>query len=219
MRKVKFETGNYYHVYNRGVDKREVFLEEKDYFRFLSSMREFNSAKPVGSLFLINRFRKGGEALRALQRNRLLEPLVEIISYNLIKNHFHLIIKQIADNGISKFMLKLGMGYTNYFNQKHLRSGSLFQGVFQAVHIDSDQYLLYLSAYINGNSEIHGVAKTKDWRWNSLVDYAGVKSDNLCRKEIILSQFKDIEEYNEYIKEVVREAAGRKDEIKQYLLE
>jgi len=77
--------------------------------------------------------------------------LVEIIVYCLNPNHYHIILRQVSEGGVSKFMLKLSSGYSSYFNKKNKRSGSLFQGRFKAVHIDSNEYLLYLSAYVNKN--------------------------------------------------------------------
>lgn len=214
MRKTKFVNGEYYHIYNRGVEKSEIFKCEADFLRFLKSVREFNEITPIGSLSQL-------QALRASGTIRLLEPepLVEIICYCFSPNHYHFILKQLADNGISKFMLKLGMGYTNYFNVKNNRSGSLFQGTFKDVHIDNTEYLLWLSGYINGNVEIHKITEANTYKWSSYQDYLGLRSGTLCKKEVILSQFEGAKQYKEYVEMVVKESGSRKEEMKKYALE
>ncbi len=130
MRKVIFTNKEYYHIYNRGVDKRVIFENKYDYVRFIESMFEFNIDKSIGSLYK-KRLKNKNDSISNLQKN--CEKLVEIIAYCLNHNHYHLLLKQVADGGISKFMHKIGTGYTNYFNEKKDRSGSLFQGSFKAV--------------------------------------------------------------------------------------
>jgi putative transposase len=127
MRKIKFQNEYYYHIYNRGVDKREIFLDDKDYIRFITSMREFNQAKPIGSLYRLNQLRRGTASLRfAVANRREAVPLVEIICYCLNPNHYHFILKQNTEKGISEFIKRLATGHTTYFNLKYNRSGSLF---------------------------------------------------------------------------------------------
>jgi REP element-mobilizing transposase RayT len=120
MRKENFVSGEYYHIYNRGVDKRDVFINKKDVERFVESICKFNQSEVIGS---IANSRKTQIGLKALSG----EPLVSIVAYCLNPNHFHFVLKQLVDGGISKFMQKLQGGYTYYFNVKNSRSGSLFQ--------------------------------------------------------------------------------------------
>jgi len=216
MRKIIFTNGEYYHIYNRGVDKREVFLDKRDYARLLVNMREFNREDIIGSL-------KDLQALRARKNNGLLEPgvpekLVEIVSYCLNPNHYHFILRQTMERGIERFMHKLGMGYTNYFNKKYDRSGSLFQGPFKAIYINSNEYLLYLSAYVNRNNFIHGYSQDDSWPYTSYLDYVGKRNGKLCNKEVILNQFKDAEEYKKFIN-VNALYLKEKKEMEKYLLE
>ena len=237
MRKTEFANNEYYHIYNRGVDKREVFCEEGDYLRFLNNVREFNNNSTYEQrTFIKNRIkhrnseREEGKELSSEASELSSFPsslseflssfpkLVEIICYCLNPNHYHFILKQIAENGVSKFMHKLDTGYTNYFNIKYDRSGSLFQGPFKAKHIDTNEYLLWLSGYVNGNAEIHKIAKAENYKWRSYQDYLGKRNGTLCNKEIILSQFKDIEEYKEYVEMVIRESGKRKD-MEEYFIE
>ncbi|OGI26349.1 MAG: hypothetical protein A3J76_04265 [Candidatus Moranbacteria bacterium RBG_13_45_13] len=185
-----FINGEYYHIYNRGVEKINVFRSERDYRRFLKSLAEFNTSEPA---YKINRANRKG-------LNVDKEPYVEIIAYCLNPNHFHLLLKQIVESGISEFMHKLGTGYTMYFNKKHERAGALFQGKFKFTHIENNAQLLYVSAYVNCNSEIHGIEKAKNYRWCSFSEYLSGKRI-LCNKKIILDQFRDSEEYGLYAKE------------------
>jgi len=221
MRIIRFENNHYYHIYNRGVEKRNVFLEKRDYERFLLSLvllndeerdlmirwRDFNKKyqhKAEFSEFLKLSFRR---------------PLVEIIAYCLNPNHYHLILKQLVNRGIERFMHKLGTSYTKYFNLKNDRSGVLFQGRFKATHIDSNEYLLYLSAYVNRNYFIHGFGNDYSWEYSSLLDYLGKRNRGLCNAEIILSQFNyTFKKYKELLEESSVYMKNKK-ELEKYLIE
>ncbi|KKR20019.1 MAG: hypothetical protein UT50_C0023G0001 [Candidatus Moranbacteria bacterium GW2011_GWA2_39_41] len=126
-----FVDGEYYHVFNRGVEKRDIFLDKYDYSRFLKSIKEFNQIEPVISLYIKSKTNSVG--VKPLQN----DALVEIVAYNLLPNHFHFILKQLRDGGVSEFMKRMGGGYTGYFNHRYRRSGSLFQGRFKAVYVNS----------------------------------------------------------------------------------
>ena len=116
-------------------------------------------------------------------------------------------MQQVADHGIPKFMHRLGLGYTNYFNEKYKRSGSLFQGTFKANRIDSDEYLLYVSAYVNLNYKIH---KFEDKLFqSSFNEYA--QGGEFCDKGIILDQFANISKYQEFAENALMVAQGRKE--------
>jgi len=220
MRKIEFANGEYYHIYNRGVDKREVFLDEDDYLRFLTSMREFNRVDPIGSLYekYLTAERRGLSPQKGDSVPTEIIPLVEIIVYCLNPNHYHIILRQVSEGGVSKFMLKLSSGYSSYFNKKNKRSGSLFQGRFKAVHIDSNEYLLYLSAYVNKNNFIHGYNKNDNWTYSSLPDYLSERNGKLINKKIILGQFGSIDEYEEFLESNALYMRGKK-ELTRYLIE
>jgi putative transposase len=146
MQRPVFANDYFYHIFNRGVDKRNIFFEDKDYRRFLFGMREFNDENStINTLRRINMANEGNPmSLKPIEK----DPLVKIVCYCLMPNHFHFILKQIKDKGISKFLQKLGIGYTKYFNQKNERSGVLFQGKFKAVLVDKDNYFNHLVRYI-----------------------------------------------------------------------
>jgi len=230
MRKFKFQNEYCYHIYNRGVDKRNIFIGDKDYIRFIRSMREFNTTKVIDSLYRLDYLRKKEKInskdskcpighLESNKDNEFCNKLVDIVCYCLNPNHSHFLLKQLSENGISIFLHKLNMGYTKYFNYKYNRSGSLFEGTYKLIHINKDSYLIYLSGYINGNPEIHKICKAENWLWSSYKDYLGLRQGTLSNKNIILKDFKNITNYKNYTNIVIKESRQRKDEIKKYLLE
>jgi len=155
MRKQPLVTGECYHVYNRGVDKRDIFNSKKDVDRFVESIREFNRAEVIVSL--ANLRKTNQIAPKALSEN----PLVSIVAYCLNPNHFHFVLKQLIDGGIAKFMQKLQAGYTSYFNIRNSRMGSLFQGTFKSQLIGNENYFNKIIGYTNKNYQIHNIPKNK----------------------------------------------------------
>ncbi len=139
-----FAEGEYYHAYNRGTEKRLIFLDTKDRERFISLLYLCNSIEV--------RHRSDLDApLNTLLNLPRKKTLVDIGAYCLMPNHFHILFHEHTEGGISLFMQKLSTAYTMYFNKRHKRSGSLFQGRFRAEHVDRDEYLKYLFAYIHLN--------------------------------------------------------------------
>ncbi len=219
IRKKPFVNGEFYHVYNRGVDKRIIFNDDKDLKRFFQSMVEFNVIDPVGSLHE-NSFRKlGGETAKLEKR------LVNIVAYCFNPNHFHFILEQVTDGGISEFMKRLGGGYTWYFNRKNKRSGSLFQGVFKSIHVDANEYLLHLSAYVNLNNKVHqlgGSTSKLVGSRSSWGEYVDKNVGGICEKKIILDQFNSIDEYKKFSLTSLEMIRKRKEDMKdleKFLLE
>jgi putative transposase len=145
-RKITFAPGEYYHVYSRGVEKRKIFQSQKDYQRFLAILYILNQKKSfVMSNYLRN---KNIKDIFSEPRDK---SIVSILSYALMPNHFHLLIKEENEKGISKFMGKLLTAYSMYFNTKYERSGPLFTRPFRAVHVKSDFHLKHLFSYIHLN--------------------------------------------------------------------
>jgi putative transposase len=209
-REIKFTNGEYYHIFNRGNNKRTIFADDQDFSRFFQSMIDFNSIEPIGSIFE-NSFKKdllGGKASKSPE-------LADFICYCLNPNHFHFVLKQLSDDGVKKFMHRIGTGYAMYYNKKYDCSGSLFQGKFKAIHIESNEYLLHLSAYVNLNERVHqfGGSTSKSSMDEYVLGQAGI-----CDKNIILSQFKNNEEYNKFAEESIKISRERKD-IEKFLLE
>jgi len=142
-----FSTGEYYHIYNRGTEKRDIFLDKADYLRFIVLLYISNNIEAVH----ISNLREQGKFLRDIINLERKETLVDIGTYCLMPNHFHLLIKEKRAGGISEFMKKISTGYSMYFNKRYERTGRLFEGTFKSVHADSDEYLKYLFAYIHLN--------------------------------------------------------------------
>lgn len=142
-KQIKYASGEYYHLYNRGTEGRDIFLDKSDYQRFLTILYFFNQKNNV-CLELEN---LTSEKIGMQKRT---EKLVDIAAYCLMPNHYHLLLQEKENGGISKFMQKIG-GYTMYFNERYGRTGALFQGRYKAKHIDSDAYLRYLISYIHLN--------------------------------------------------------------------
>jgi len=160
MRKNPFISDQYYHIYNRGVDKRDVFMSKKDLYRFMLSVKEFNTTCPTGSIRDCRRDKYDSNTKR-LYKRRKESVLVSIVCYCFNPNHFHFILKQEVDGGISEFLKRLLGGYTKYFNLVHNRSGSLFQGRFKSHLINDDQYFLKIFPYVNVNYLIHNIPSEK----------------------------------------------------------
>jgi len=226
MRKEIFAIGQFYHIFNRGVDRRKVFLEDYDFSRFFQGMYEFNVIDPIGSLYE-NSFRKKDKKqsgcpafnpvwIGQVELSEERKPLVNIVCHCLNPNHYHFILEQVAEKGIEKFMHRQGTGYTKYFNLKYERNGALFQGEYKAVHIDSNEYLLHLSAYINLNDRVHQLgssASKSSWQ-----EYVDKKGKGFCQKDIVLGQFKNCCEYKKFALDSLEDIKARR-EIKDYLLE
>lgn len=215
-RKTPFVIGEHYHLYNRGIDKRNIFSNQKDVGRFFQSMVEFNTTDPIGSIYENSFNRLGGETSKS-------KKLVEFITYCLNPNHYHFIIKQVQDRGIEKFMQRLGTGYTMYFNEKEKRSGALFQGVFKSIHIDTNEYLLHLSAYSNLNDRAHQLGgETSKLVRSSWGEYLDPRIKGICEKGIILEQFRNAGEYKKFALSSLESIIKRKEELKgieDFLLE
>ncbi|HEY4489802.1 MAG TPA: transposase [Candidatus Paceibacterota bacterium] len=146
-RKFNFAPGEYYHVFSRGVEKRKIFLTKGDYDRFLALLYILNQ----NASFVIGNYLKSGKSLDRIFDEKREKTLVTILSYCLMPNHFHLLIREDKENGISKAMGKILTGYSMYFNKKYDRTGPLFVKPFRAVHVNNDNHLKHLFAYIHLN--------------------------------------------------------------------
>ncbi len=148
LRKNPFITGECYHIYNRGIDKRVIFKSQFDYERFLMLLYIANTTKSFRLDQLINYQHKVFKDIFSIDRGEL---LVSIGGWCLMNNHFHLLLKQEVDGGITKFMKKLGTGYSMYFNIKYNRRGALFGGLFKSKLIEDDDYMKHLLGYVHLN--------------------------------------------------------------------
>ena len=145
-RKTPFAEKEHYHIYSRGVEKRKIFLNEKDYYRFTALLYIMNQNLP----FRMDNFLQKNKLENIFEEEKE-KPLVSILSYCLMPNHFHLILYEHTENGISKFMGKLLTAYSMYFNKKYDRSGPLFTHPFRSEHINNDSQYMYIFSYIHLN--------------------------------------------------------------------
>lgn len=184
-----FSEGEYYHIFNRGVGKMEVFVDDFD--RAVFMRRLYENIFPKDERF---------KSKKSKQNRRKLLPdnSFELIAFCLMPNHYHLIVKQLGKTPVSKLILKTCTGYSMYFNKKYGRVGSLFQDVFKSVRVETNSQLLWLSYYVHNNPKKAGLTKKAlDYKWSSLQEYLKGREGH-CKKEIILDQFKDLTQYAKY---------------------
>jgi len=220
MRKPKFIEDQIYHIYNRGVEKRNIFIDDDDYFRFIHNLFEFNDECPALNVKYYFDPKTMNVESPYLKRKRERKPrnlLVEILLFTLMPNHFHLLLKQKRGNGIVRFMQKLGTGYTMYFNQKYDRVGGLFQGRFKAVLVSKEVYFIHLPQYIHTNplSLNYGGSTSikflKNYRWSSFPDYIGMKNfPSITNREFLLDIFGGEERYKKHTERWLKENKKRK---------
>jgi len=198
--RIKPLTREIYHLYNRGVEKRNIYKSSVDYIRFIHDLFEFNDRNPAPAFE--RRYKpNGGYPIPSIMKPK--ERIVEILCFCLMPNHYHLLVRQLKDNGISLFMHKLGAGYTNAFNEKYDRVGPLFQGKYKIKHVDNDEYLRHLVCYINFNPL--KFLKTWDelntYRWSSHLDYLGKDNfGSVIEKEFLLELFGGEKSYEKFSK-------------------
>ncbi len=184
------EISEVFHIYNRGVDKRETFIDDKDRQRFLDGLVRFNLGDD--------------------ERNKA----VKIISFSLLPNHYHLLLEEVFEGGISKFMQRLGTGYTMYFNKRYKRTGSLFETSYKSLQIQKEAHFLHISRYIHLNPlsiiqpkwkslGVKNIDRAKrflnNYKWSSYTSYIGKKEIIPIDKKRVLDSFKDENDYEQFI--------------------
>jgi len=235
MRNIKFVNGEIYHIYNRSVENRKIFLDDQDKFRFVHNLFEFNDEMPAVNLYYKKLFSQSYEAKpRKIEIERQKRKLlVEILLFVIMPNHFHLLLRQIKENGISNFMHKLGTGYTMYFNQKYKRTGSLFQGTYKAILLNQQKHFIHLPYYIHLNPldikfpewrdrELKNYKEAmgflENYRWSSFPDYIGKKNfPSVTQREFLNEFFETPETHRKDILKWLKEIDL--EEIKESLLE
>ncbi|NQU82891.1 MAG: transposase [Parcubacteria group bacterium] len=254
MRVQPFTVGSYVHVYNRGHRKSEIVLDEKDKWRFMQGLRFFNdvnlSQNILRDILKDQDKDKDSKSLLVSDTNRLFEsvfelgwpknwpekkPLVKILCYCLVPNHFHLLLEEIVEGGISKFMQKLGIGFTNYFNLIHREEGRLFQGSYKGKTVGDDQiYLEYLSVYIQVINVLElfpgGFKKAledidkalefvEQYQFSSYQDFIGLRESLIIDKDILGEIFLTPEHYKKFVRDILMARTVRKyEEVLEYLV-
>lgn len=205
MRREIIATGEHYHLFSRGVNRENIFLDESDQIRFMFLLLHQQSSK---------RFKNVGRNVQAYQKYKSFVPYpsslnkitngrhVEIVNFAIMGNHFHLTAKEVTEGGISKYMHRVLLGYSKYFNNKYKRKGHLFESRYRVVHIKNNTQLLHLSAYIHKNPK-----EIREWRgreyqypWSSLSDYVGDNRwGSLLMSDVVLGQFSSKDEYRKFV--------------------
>lgn len=197
----QYIANSYYHIYNRGVEKRLIFLGEQDYAVFLSYLK--NYLMPKSEKELIQRFSE--QDISPQEKDKIIKLLrlnnfhndITLLAYCLMPNHFHLFIKQKNSLSIDKFMQSLGTRYSMYFNRKHKRVGFLYQDTYKAVIIEKEYQFIYLSKYIHKQAIIHK-GPTLQGRTlqtiqpSSYPEYLGKRKTQWVHPEEILGYFSKI---------------------------
>jgi putative transposase len=214
LRKDPFITGQYYHLYNRGIDKRIIFKLKRDYERFMILLYLSNSNQSFRLDDILNKQNKTFEEVLKINKD---EPLVSIGAWCLMTNHFHILVRQEVDGGITKFMKKLGTGYSMFFNIKYQRKGSLFGGLFKSKLIgNDDNYTRQLFAYIHLNpleiefpkweedvnkSSLEMKNFLNSYRYSSYKDYIGEDrvESNLLRKDNFPDYFTSKKGFKDFV--------------------
>lgn len=228
MKKPYFAENEIYHIYNRGVEKRDVFMSDKDHFRFIHDLYEFNDEE-----FTERQYRYSYQfdevqprQIGIRQKTRPRKLLVEILAFALMPNHFHLLLRQKREDGIVKFMQKIGTGYAMYFNKKYDRVGSLFQGRFKAVLVKQDAHFIHLPYYIHTNpldlknDEVQPRQFLENYRWSSFLDYIGKKNfPSVTSRDFLLDFFGGTKDYKKATYKWINEKSKNMHNIQGVILE
>ena len=216
QRKEPFVLGEFYHVYNRGVDKRIIFNSQEDYKRFIILLYLCNSSENIRLDYLIGFQKKKYSELLDLDVS---EKIVSIGAWCLMPNHFHLVLKEEVEGGISKFMGKLCTAYSMYFNNKNDRKGPLFSGRFKSKNASNDKYLKHLFGYIHLNplgivlpkweEELKdsgglidtGIRHLTGYKFSSFQEYIGIYRPecSIINKDAFIDYFKDAKSFKDFI--------------------
>lgn len=208
-RKFDFSINEFYHIYNRGTEKRLIFLDKNDYGRFIKLLYLCNSKNSI--VF------RDIAADKVYEHDRE-ETIVDVGAYCLMPNHFHLLLREKIEGGISIFMQKVLTAYSSYFNKKYARTGGLFEGVFKATHADTDEYLKYLFSYIHLNPVKIIDSKWKEngitdrrvakkylakYTYSSYADYMGAEREELkvLNVSAFPQYFADFNDFNQFVDE------------------
>lgn len=221
MSQAIFANEEVYHVWNRGVEHRPTFTAKSEYLRALTTLDFYRFQNPGLRLSKVLLLQKEERERFFLDLRTEGKKLVEVISYCLMPNHFHFLLKQKIKDGVPKFVSNFTNSYTRYFNTKEERIGPLFQGIFKAVHIENDNQLIHISRYIHLNPVVSFVIKEKDldiYPWSSLVEFLGAKTERICNYEIILGLFPSKEKYRQFVHDQI-DYAKALEMVKHLVLE
>lgn len=202
-RNVVFANNQIYHIFNRGVERRTIFTDKREYQRMFDTLWYYRHAHVPMTLSAY--FALGNDIQKKLAQrlNNDTHHAVSILAYCLMPNHFHLLLQQNEEYGISKVLANVSNSYTKYFNTKHRkRVGPLLQGTFKAVRIETDEQLVHVSRYIHVNPIASFLLEASDiltYPWFSLHEYHHQGKNGLCDTEPLLSMFQNRQAYMKFV--------------------
>lgn len=205
-RNVVFANEEIYHVFNRGVERRSLFTNSREYQRFIDTLWFYRFAglpTRLSNYFSLPVVTRQSLSKR-LRREK--QMIVSLLSYCLMPNHFHLIVRQQVNQGISTFLSNISNSYTKYFNTKHKRAGSLLQGPFKAVHIENEEQLLCVIRYVHLNpvsSFLISPENLDTYQWSSHAEYIGKVAENICDQAFVKHEFLTQKTYRQFIDDQV----------------
>lgn len=214
--------GEIYHVFNRSIARQPIFLNQRDYQRALDVLYFYSFEKPGLRFSHYNR-------LSQEEKSKFLDNLkitknkqIQLLAFCLMPNHIHLLVKGLQQRGIAIFMTNFQHSYAKYFNTKNKRTGSLFQSMFKAVRIETDEQLLHVVRYIHLNPLISYIVKDasnlEDYRWSSYPDYVGSRQLDFVDPKMILRSFVSIDSFKKFTLDQV-DYQRKLEEIKHLILE
>jgi len=218
-----YSENTFYHLFNRGVEKRPIFLDEQDYAVLLSYLKTY--LLPKDELLLQSMaidpsisWRERDQALKLLRLNNF-HGVIKLLSYCLMPNHYHFLIWQDRETGIDEFMNSLWTRYTMYFNKKYHRVGGLFQSVYKAVRVQTNEQLLHLNRYIHRNPIAKRKLQTlasqglalRSYSWSSYQEYMGMRETEWVDTKIIQSigNIHDPAQYESFVLETDNEESAK----------
>lgn len=201
IRAVILANNEIYHVYNRSVANESVFNSQKNIKRALDLIDYYKCSNKIRFSF----FSKLDEASKSYYLEENNNPLVEIYAYCLMQNHFHLLLKQISENGIEKFVGNFQNAYAKYYNIRRRRFGALFQRPFKSKHVSGDEELLHLSRYIHLNPVTSFLATLEDLKVSNITSLPAYlsKNTNFIANNLILNILKTPEKYLKFLEDQV----------------
>lgn len=217
IRNIEFAPHEFYHVYSRGNNKRALFLQQADYIRFLFLILffQFDQIFPNARRATNHYARYAKFDLDMLDKNSI--RLVDLVSFALMPNHFHLLLCEREEKGISCYMQRVLNAYAKYFNIRNEQTGHLFEGPFRATHIENNTQLLHVSAYIHKNPKELQSWNTKEhiYPWSSYQDFVDKNRWKfLLKQEPVLEQFENRHEYKTFLKtSTAKETLGVLEDI------
>ena len=222
LRKTVLATGETYHVFNRGVNHQPIFIDKRDYPRALEISSFYRFAKPRLRFSFYNRLPTEEKLNFWKELEEENQKIVTLFCFCFMPNHFHLLLRQEKENGISKFLANFQNSYTKYINTRHERSGHLFQGQFKAVRIENDSQFLHTSRYIHLNPYTSYIVRTVDqlekYPWSSLPQYTSSNQNGICDIKDLLSNFSTSKQYLQFILDQ-KDYQRRLKDIEHLLLE